>query len=385
MIQFRIPDELPLDRAAASTLVAAAQLEALRAAPYLSLAIASASVIVTNGLPEGINAASSEGWAIYLSPAAVSGMFQVKELAWAMYHHELWGHCLREHGRKTREAQLIHAAANAAQDLEINQEKPLCGKLPESRGLFPEQFGLPLGHGWRWYYEHLPKKHMCACDCGSASDGRARPWEHAGDAYGAASPARRDAIRKAVAEAARAAGDAPANVLMWADTILAPVAIDWRSALRSAVQAAVGGNAPRPRGIRVKHGLVQDRVRRAGARVAIVADTSGSMAGSGREVLGVIESAARYCARVSVIAIDAAAQAPVRARKGKKAALRGGGGTDLRPGIAAAAKLEPDALLIVTDCETPWPDSPPANCWVVPVANGWPPLGWRVLNARIEG
>ena len=41
--------------------------------------------------------------------------------------------------------------------------------------------------------------------------------------------------------------------------------------------------------------------------------------------------------------------------------LTGGGGTDIRAGIAAASKLKPQPTLIIvlTDGETPWPDRRP--------------------------
>lgn len=54
-------------------------------------------------------------------------------------------------------------------------------------------------------------------------------------------------------------------------------------------------------------------------------------------------------------------------RKATDAVLAGGGGTDLRAGIAAASALRPrpDLIVVFTDGHTPWPaQSPPGSAVV---------------------
>jgi hypothetical protein len=70
---------------------------------------------------------------------------------------------------------------------------------------------------------------------------------------------------------------------------------------------------------------------------------------------------------VSVLACDAAAQTVNRVRRARDARLAGGGGTDMRVGLAAATQLRPrpDLVVVFTDGYTPWPDTPPPGSAVI--------------------
>jgi predicted metal-dependent peptidase len=61
-----------------------------------------------------------------------------------------------------------------------------------------------------------------------------------------------------------------------------------------------------------------------------------------------------------VLACDAAVGATSRVRRVDDVQLAGGGGTDMRVGIAAAeaSRPHPDAVVVFTDGYTPWPDRP---------------------------
>ena len=61
-----------------------------------------------------------------------------------------------------------------------------------------------------------------------------------------------------------------------------------------------------------------------------------------------------------VLACDAAVGATSRVRRVEDVQLVGGGGTDMRVGIAAAeaSRPRPDVIVVFTDGYTPWPDRP---------------------------
>jgi predicted metal-dependent peptidase len=61
-----------------------------------------------------------------------------------------------------------------------------------------------------------------------------------------------------------------------------------------------------------------------------------------------------------VLACDATVGATMRVRRVTDVRLVGGGGTDMRVGIAAAesAHPRPDIVVVLTDGYTPWPERP---------------------------
>ena len=61
-------------------------------------------------------------------------------------------------------------------------------------------------------------------------------------------------------------------------------------------------------------------------------------------------------------------------RRARDVKLAGGGGTDLRPGLAAAtaARPRPDVVVVLTDGYTPWPSSAPPGAAVVAALLGRP-------------
>ena len=64
---------------------------------------------------------------------------------------------------------------------------------------------------------------------------------------------------------------------------------------------------------------------------------------------------------VTVLSCDAAVHTVARVRRARDVRLGGGGGTDMRVGLAAAAELRPrpDLVVVLTDGYTPWPERPP--------------------------
>ena len=120
----------------------------------------------------------------------------------------------------------------------------------------------------------------------------------------------------------------------------------------------------RPGRRRIPH-VVTPALQRPLLTVAVVVDTSGSMGQSEvnaalADVKGVIRAAGIGVQRLVVLACDAAVGATSRVRRVEDVQLVGGGGTDMRVGIAAAeaSRPHPDVIVVFTDGCTPWPDRP---------------------------
>ena len=183
-------------------------------------------------------------------------------------------------------------------------------------------------------------------------------------------------IRRRIAEEVREAasksrGTVPAGMQRWADEVLAPPKIAWNRVLRSIVRRAVCDAAGRVQftykkpSRRSGGGLIFPTMRGPRIRVSIVVDTSGSMSPADlsaalSEIRGVLKSAGVNGDRVTVLTCDAQTGAPQRVRRVEDVVLTGGGGTDMRVGIAAAESANPEShvCLVLSDGYTPWPSKP---------------------------
>ncbi len=221
-------------------------------------------------------------------------------------------------------------------------------------------------------------------DCGSACDGIVRTGDLPPDApIGHLDRVEADFIREQVAidylDAVKGRGDTPGEALRWAKHITQPE-IPWEPLLARAVRRGVawtrGRTEPtwtRPsRRQSVQPDVLQPGWRRPVPNIAMVIDTSGSIDDQllGRamgEVDGALHALGVSDASITVLACDAAVGAVTKVRKATEASLVGGGGTDLRVGIAAASALRPhpDLIVVFTDGYTPWPDHAPPGSAVI--------------------
>jgi predicted metal-dependent peptidase len=71
--------------------------------------------------------------------------------------------------------------------------------------------------------------------------------------------------------------------------------------------------------------------------------------------------------RLRAICCDTVAHPVQEVRRATDIQLVGGGGTDMRVGIAAAGELKPpaDLIIVMTDGQTPWPERRPSSATVV--------------------
>jgi predicted metal-dependent peptidase len=149
--------------------------------------------------------------------------------------------------------------------------------------------------------------------------------------------------------------------------------VDWREVLAGSTRQAIGWatgavdytyQRPSRRAAALPR-VVMPSLRRPLPTVAIVVDTSGSMADTDlaaamAEVAGVLRGVGIRGNRITVFACDAAAGVAQRVARAEELSLTGGGGTDMREGIAAALDLtpRPDVVVVLTDGFTPWPADP---------------------------
>ncbi|MDF5753855.1 VWA-like domain-containing protein [Spongiactinospora sp. TRM90649] len=363
----------------------AARLHAARARPYLATALFALHAVESRRTP---TMAVDRYWRCYVSPFFVART-PVEELA-GVWVHEV-SHLLRDHhGRSDRVAWERGLTGpgerlrmNIAADFEINDDV-FGDELPRPGGaVLPGMLGLPEGELMEDYLRRFRlgphTRDLVWLDCGSGADGLERDWELGpGGAHGL-SEQELDAVRFRVAEGIIAApGDVPKGWRRWAEEAFHPPQ-PWRELLGSAIRSAVCGpgvgedytyGRPSRRSAALA-GVILPTLRRRPPRVSVVIDTSGSVSdaelGSALlEVAAIVRTTGGRRDLVSVLSCDAAARVVRPLCEAEGLSLVGGGGTDLREGFAKAlrARHRPDAMVILTDGQTPWPGRRP-QCRVV--------------------
>jgi predicted metal-dependent peptidase len=378
-----------LDRIAAAKLWLVSQAgpgaDAPRDLPYLAHALYALVPVMSTSVPR---IACDEYWRIYINPSWLASA-STRAIA-AELVHVTW-HLLHDHTDRARDIGVSTSTAREwkrACDLAIAHMLRPDGLLPDDF-VAPADLRLPDGLSAEQYYDVLLDEPPEAEDepdpgCGSGCDGLMRPWElPPGLDVGQVDHADASQIRRLVAIAYRehvtGRGDTPGDAWRWTKDVLEPT-IPWAPLLVSAVRRAVAwtsGNthytyARRSRRQSALPNFVLPGTRRPVPNVAVVVDTSGSIDDTLlSRALGEVDGALRGLgvsdASVTVLACDAAVQTVAKIRNVRDSNLAGGGGTDMRAGIAAAADLhpKPDLIVVFTDGYTPWPEQPPAGSAVI--------------------
>ncbi|MEV0535732.1 VWA-like domain-containing protein [Kitasatospora sp. NPDC050463] len=358
----------------------AARLHAANVRPYLATALFALHTVESRSIP---TMAVDRHWRCYVSPFFVERT-PVEELA-GVWVHEV-SHLLRDHhGRSDRVARERGLTGpgerlrmNIAADFEINDDVFGNGLVAPEGAVRPNSLGLPEGQLMEDYLRLFSlgplTRDLAWLDCGSGADGLERGWELGPDGAHGLSAQERDAVRFRVAQGIKGRpGSAPQAWQRWAEDAFHPPQA-WRELLGAAVRTAAAGSGagedytygrPSRRSAGLP-GVVLPSLRRRPPRVAVVIDTSGSVSDAelGSALLEVTAISRAVGGRrdlVTVLPCDAAARVAHPLCRAEGIPLLGGGGTDLRTGFARAlrARPRPDVIVVLTDGQTPWPDSRP--------------------------
>ena len=377
----------PLEPADAE-LFAAARLRAARLQPYLATAVFSLVPVAQPGLG---TFAVDRYWRVYVD-VAVAREWGVEQSAAVLVHEA--HHVLRQHHDRAAACGVTvdtHDLWNLAADAAINDDL-VDDRLPLPDGVLPRHLGLPPNGLEEAYYQHLLEEaaERERPTCGSGSGGAPaecelgdEPEESGVDGLDEVDAA---AVRRAVAHdvtAAASRGECTSpGLVLWARDLLHPQ-VPWRHVLRTAIGRPVREVTRDPHADWTRPDRRADArpdFPRPGARhhapdVAVVVDTSASMDrplldAAVTEINGLLRR--NGVRSVVVVTCDVESARPQRVRRLGDLVLRGGGGTDMRVGIAAAAahRPRPSVVVVLTDGETPWPASAPSGTSLVPVVIG---------------
>lgn len=323
--------------------------------PYYARAFAALTPVASERVS---TVAVSDRWHLLYSPTWLAGLSEGQRVG-VVAGHEI-EHLLRDHAGRRLERDAFRW--NVACDLEVNDGCDL--DLPDNVCL-PTRMGLPRELLAEEYYDQLPESAQPSCSGGSGVGEPVPGEDDLPDGVPAGSPSEdlRDAVAADVRDYERGhPGTVPRGVAMWAGerargprlSLPRLVARSVRSALTlSRGRSAYSWTRPARRLSAVLRPATVDQH----PRVAVVVDTSGSMHDAGPRALAAVRSAVRSYDLAGVVVCDAAVHSITRTIP---RTWQGGGGTDMCAAISAASELHADAIVVVSDCETPWPDAPPA-------------------------
>jgi predicted metal-dependent peptidase len=347
----------------------AARLVAVEFAPYLAHALFAVRPLAADGLD---TFAVDRQWRLYMDPARLTEWGP--QTTGAVLVHEI-NHLVREHAERADAlgSGVDHNRWNIATDAAINDDL-LRANMPLPEWVVtPANQGLPDAGIEESYYATLaPQPPQTETGCGSGAGDPRQSWEPGLDDPGmpGMDPAQVTITRRRVAQDIRDAatnhrGTVPAGLERWADSELAAPTVPWRKVLAGMVRRVAALTTGRTTytysrpGRRRLPSIITPAMRSPKVTIAVVIDTSGSMgehdlATALAEVNGVVKAVG---GRIQVLTCDADASEAKPVRSGRDVRLTGGGGTDMRVGIAAAEKLTPavDAVVVITDGWTPWP------------------------------
>jgi predicted metal-dependent peptidase len=353
---------------------------------------------------------------------------------WRLYYNEQWvathsveenaavlihevSHLLRQHdARKLAAAVTDIRLWNTATDCEINDDL-LAEQLPlPDHPPHPDDFALSRGENAETYYRHLlnrqrpddtarPRRSRDdeRPDCGSGAHGERRAWELPDDdgSTGGVDRVKAELVRREVArrilDRSGEGGDIPLGWRVWARSVITP-SIDYGATLRHLVRKGLRDStlgrydrtySRRNRRQAAYGDFIMSSFHQPRPRPGFLIDTSSSMqdAQLSRAVaeLAGLTRQLGYHSEVVVACCDAAVHGVKKVFNAAQVELYGGGGTDIGTGIqwfVDTCRPMVDLLVIVSDCQTAWPeDPPPFPVILVRVGDGASP-GWAERGAN---
>lgn len=342
-------------------------------------------------------------WRLYYNEEWISA-HSVEENA-AVLIHEV-SHLLRDHeARKLAAGVNDERLWNTAADCEINDDLLAEGLPLPDEPPRPERYGMETGDTAESYYRGLlkPKRQdktprrgpAKECDCGSGAHGGHRPWEVPDDDGSPGSVPGVDSVKaklvrrevaKRILDRSGEAGDVPLGWKRWAHGVVTPK-VDFMATIRHAVRKALRDSTlgrydrtyRRPHRRQAAYGaFLMPTFHQPRPRPGFLIDTSSSMQDTQlARAVAELGGLTRQLGHTDVVVAccDVAVHHVQKVFAGGQVELYGGGGTDVGAGIQwFRENTEVDLLVIVSDCQTAWPDEvPPFPVITIRVGDGAPP------------
>jgi len=352
--------------------------------PYLSCALwrmrffeLDEEKVAQSELPPGFTIGVSDNLVVYYLPE-VAEKYTTEELG-GILCHEAW-HVLRGHSARREERDC--GLWNIAADMEINDDLSREIRLP-SDGVHPDNFNFDRDQTAEVYYAALDNMAksgqgqegggVTSGCCGSCATGVPEGYEDQEmESESAMSDVEKQTIRATVAREMSKDRGTKSAYDEWIAEVLGVPKLPWRRLLSRRLKATItelnGASdytwmRPNPR---YDNGEFILPVPCSHSQsIAVVLDTSGSMTeeigDALNEIAGITDGSPHRAWLVQCDAEVKSVEPLTRRLLRSPVTLRGGGGTDMRVGIAECEEIRPEVqlIIVITDGYSPFPKERP--------------------------